>query len=97
MKKNSKQVNETFAEIGGYLAMWRKIYALKAAQVAQRAGISTGTLHKIESGDPSISTAAFLEVAGSLGLLNTLAESLDPLNSDLGRARAGESLPRRIR
>ena len=97
MKKNSQSVNDTFTEIGQHISTWRRIYALKAAQVAQRAGISTGTLHKIENGDPSVSTAALLEVTRSLGLLETLADSLDPLNSDLGRARVNEHLPRRIR
>ena len=38
-----------------------------------------------------------LEVVRSLGLLDKLAESLDPLNSDLGRARVSENMPRRIR
>jgi len=97
MKKNSRAVNDTFTEIGKSLKTWRMIYALKAAQVAGRAGISLGTLHKIENGDPSVSAAAFLEAARSLGLLHTLAESLDPLNSDLGRARVTENMPKRIR
>ena len=97
MKDNSKAVSEAFAEIGEHLKTWRKIYALKAEQIAERAGISHGTLSKIENGDPSISTAAFLEVARSMGLLKTLTDSLDPLNTDLGRARVSENMPRRIR
>ena len=97
MKKTSLQVNNKFSEIGSHLKTWRRLYALKAVQVAERAGISLGTLNKIENGDPSISTAAFLEVVRSLGLLETLADSIDPLNSDMGRARVSESLPKRIR
>ena len=84
-------------QAGENIRMWRKIYRLKASQVAERAGISQGTLHKIEKGDPSVGLSAFLEVLRSLGLLDAFTESLDPLNSDLGRARAGEQLPRRIR
>ena len=97
MKKFSQSVYDASADMGEYLRTWRKIYVLKATQVAERAGISPGTLHKIENGDPSVSMAAFLEVAGSLGLLSVLTDSLDPLNSDLGRARVNESLPERIR
>jgi len=97
MKRTTTQVDSTFAEIGAYLKTWRRVYALKAVQVAERAGISIGTLKKIENGDPSIGTAAFLEVVRSLGLLDTLADSLDPLNTDLGRARVTENLPKRIR
>jgi len=97
MKKTTRAVKETFAITGENLKTWRKLYMLKAEQVAERAGISLGTLSKIENGDPSISTASFLEVLRSLGLLDTLAESLDPLNSDLGRARVSENMPKRIR
>jgi len=97
MKKISGQVNTTFVEIGLHIKTWRRVYQMKSTQVAQRAGISLRTLQKIESGDPSISTAAFLEVIRSLGLLESLADSLDPLNSDLGRARVSDSLPKRIR
>ena len=97
MKRVSQSVHSSFAEAGKSLKTWRKIYALKAAQIAERAGISLGTLHKIENGDPSVSITAFLEVVRSLGLLDTFTESLDPLNSDLGRARVSENLPQRIR
>jgi len=97
MKKISKSVNEASVEIGKSLRTWRMLYALKASQVAERAGISLGTMHKIENGDPSVSSAALLEVARSLGLLDALTESLDPLNSDLGRARVSENMPKRIR
>jgi len=97
MKNTSTHVDKSFAEMGSHLKTWRRIYKLKASQVAERAGISLKTLHKIESGDPSVSTSAFLEVARSLGLLDTLTDSMEPLNSDLGRARVNESLPKRIR
>jgi len=97
MKKTSVQVNTMFVEIGIHIKTWRRVYQMKATQVAQRAGISLRTLNKIENGDPTISTAAFLEVARSLGLLDSLVDSLDPLKTDLGRARVSESLPKRIR
>ena len=97
MKRTSTAVNGAFIEAGQSLKTWRKIYALKAVQVAERAGISLGTLHKIEKGDPSVSVGAFLEVLKSLGLLESFSESLDPLNSDLGRMRMTENLPKRIR
>ena len=97
MKKITNSVQSSFTHAGKHLKAWRMIYMLKATQVAQRAGISLGTLNKIESGDPSVGVAAFLEVTRSLGLLDNLVDSLDPLNSDLGRARVNESLPKRIR
>ena len=97
MKKISKQAYNTAAELGESLKTWRRVYELKASQVAERAGISPGTLSKIENGDPSVSLSAFLEVVKSVGLLDSLTGSLDPLNHDLGRARVTESLPKRVR
>ena len=97
MKVVSSSAHIAFEEIGQSLKTWRRIYELKATQVAQRAGISLGTLSKIENGDPSVSAAAFLEVVRSVGLLDTLIDSLEPLNHDLGRARVTESLPKRVR
>jgi len=98
MKKNrTRKVEDAFAEVGGYIRTWRMIYELKASQVAGRAGISLGTLRKIEQGDPSVGLTAFLEVLRSLGLLDSFTSSLDPLGTDLGRARVSESMPKRIR
>jgi transcriptional regulator with XRE-family HTH domain len=96
-RKATSTVEETFVEVGESIRIWRKLYALKTTQVAERAGISLGTLRKIERGDPSVGLGAFLEVLRSLGLLGVLAESLDPMNSDLGRARITENLPKRVR
>ena len=97
MKRISASVKDATSEIGKSIKTWRMLYQLKATQVAQRAGISLGTLSKIENGDPTISTAAFLEVAKSLGLLDAIVDSIEPLNHDLGRARVNENLPKRIR
>jgi transcriptional regulator with XRE-family HTH domain len=91
------KVADACAEFGASLKTWRLLYELKAVQVAERAGVSLGTLRKIENGDPSVSVGAFMEVARSLGLLAQIAESLDPLNSDLGRARVTDNMPKRIR
>jgi transcriptional regulator with XRE-family HTH domain len=98
MKKNiTPKVINACEEIGASLKTWRILYELKAVQVAERAGISLGTLRKIEKGDPSVGLDAFLEVVRSLGLLVQVTESLDPLNSDLGRARVTENMKQRIR
>jgi transcriptional regulator with XRE-family HTH domain len=91
------KVEIAFKDAGESIRTWRKLYRLKAAQVADRAGISLGTLRKIEKGDPGVGMDAFLEVLRSLGLLDSFTESLDPMNSDLGRARLSENLPERIR
>ncbi|MGA1836850.1 helix-turn-helix transcriptional regulator [Herbiconiux sp. 11R-BC] len=83
--------------IGENLTAWRKLQGLTAEQLAERAGMSRGTLRKIEQGDPGVSLEGFLSVASSLGLLDQIAKATDPYETDLGRARADEVLPQRVR
>ncbi|GAB4233056.1 MAG: hypothetical protein OHK0028_08690 [Deltaproteobacteria bacterium] len=63
--------------------------------VCVRAGISKPTLAKIESGDPSVSLGAYLNVLRVLGLLDDL--DLIAKEDALGRRLQDESLPRRKR
>lgn len=84
-------------EIGLDFAGWRKVLGLTAAQVADRADITRDTLRKLEHGDPTVSFHVVLRVARALGILETLTKALDPLDADLGRARAGQLERKRVR
>lgn len=84
-------------EIGLDFAGWRKILGLTAAQVADRADITRDTLRKLEHGDPTVSFHVVLRVARALGVLETITKALDPLDTDLGRARAGQLERKRVR
>lgn len=84
-------------DIGADFAGWRRILGLTAEQVADRADITRDTLRKLEHGDPSVGFHIVLRVARALGILDTLTEALDPLRTDLGRARADMLLRKRIR
>lgn len=84
-------------EIGEDFAGWRKILGLTAQQVADRADITRDTLRKLEHGDPTVSFHGVLRVARALGILEAMTEALDPLNTDLGRARAGLLDRKRVR
>jgi transcriptional regulator with XRE-family HTH domain len=96
-KNKNKKTEEAMVEIGEYLRTWRLMHGLKASQVAERARISLGTYSKIEHGKTSVGMLAFLETLRSLGLLDRFVDSLDPYETDLGRARADEHLPKRVR
>jgi transcriptional regulator with XRE-family HTH domain len=93
----SSRVQAGAVSIGEQLVVWRKLHGLTAAQVAERAGISRGTLRRVEVGDAGVSLQAFLSVARALGVLESVVTALDPYETDLGRARADEILPRRVR
>ena len=91
------RIQQAAAEIGQQLAAWRKLRGLTAAEVAQRAGIARSTLSKIESGNSGVSFESVLRVAQVLGILESVVLSTDPYETDLGRARADETLPKRVR
>lgn len=91
------KVSAAAISMGEQLAAWRKLQSLTAVQVAERAGIGRSTLTKIESGDAGVSFAAVLKVARALGILEALVAATDPYETDLGRARADEALPMRVR
>lgn len=80
-----------------HLATWRKLHRLTAQQLAERAGVSRSTLSKLENGDSSVGFDVVLRVARALGVLQRLENALDPLETDLGRARLEQRLPQRIR
>jgi transcriptional regulator with XRE-family HTH domain len=102
MAKNSKwptpvAVQRALRQLGDDVVTWRKLQRLTAAQVADRAGIHVNTLRSLEHGDGSVSLENTLRVARALGLLDKLAIALDPYATDVGRLRADERLPERVR
>jgi transcriptional regulator with XRE-family HTH domain len=66
------------------------------AQVAERAGVGVNTVQRLEKGEGS-TLENVLRVARALGVLEALTASLDPYQTDLGRLRADEALPERVR
>jgi transcriptional regulator with XRE-family HTH domain len=79
------------------LQAWRKLRGLTQAQLAERAGISRDTVIRLEGGDGSVSFENVLSVIRALGVLDGVLASLDPFETDLGRARSEERLPLRVR
>jgi len=96
-RPTSRRVVDAARDIGEQLVVWRKILGLTASQVADRAGIARGTLARIEHGDPGVSLAGFLSVVQALGQLDRVIDAVDPYETDLGRARADQVLPKRVR
>jgi transcriptional regulator with XRE-family HTH domain len=83
--------------MGQDLAIWRRLRGLTAAQVAERAGIARNTLRDLETGRGTVSLENFLRVARALGILDALSAATDPYSTDIGRLRAEERLPERVR
>lgn len=78
---------------GDNLRLARLRRRLGTQLVAERAGISRPTLHKIEQGDPSVAMGNYFAVMNALGL----AEEVGKLAADdeLGRLIQDRDMPKR--
>ncbi|MGO2053831.1 XRE family transcriptional regulator [Arthrobacter sp. MYb211] len=74
-------------KLGASLQEWRIILGLTQELVAERAGISRSTLIKLEQG-AGAKLETFLVVAKVLGIVDRINDAVEPLNTDLGRARS---------
>jgi transcriptional regulator with XRE-family HTH domain len=83
--------------VGDHVSGWRKLRGLTQAQLADRAGVHRETISRLERGDGGVSLENLLRVLRGLGVLELLPRALDPYESDVGRLRSDEQLPRRVR
>ena len=99
MKKAKRELlpsqRRILAGVGENLRYARLRRDLSSEQVAERAGISRGTLVKIERGDSGVALGFYLRVLVALGLEKDL--SLVALDDELGRALQDAKLPVRKR
>lgn len=91
------RIDRQITDFGEHVRGWRMVLGLTAQQVAERADITRDTLRKIETGDPSVSFRNVAQVLRALGVLDQAVDAIDPLNSDIGRLRAGSLTKKRAR
>lgn len=90
-------VRRAAREIGAHFVAWRKLRDLTVEQVADRAGVSVATVKRLASDPGSVSVENMLRIARALGVLDRVVAASDPFSTDIGRLRAGEQLPERVR
>ena len=90
-------VRRALRDIGGHLQAWRKLRGLTQNQLADRAGVDRKSLMRVERGDGGVSFEIVLRVLHGLGVLDSVPATVDPFGTDVGRLRADEQLPRRVR
>lgn len=96
MSQPPRPVVRAMARLGDDLRTWRRLQRLTIAQVADRADVSRDTVLRLEKGG-SVSSENLLRITRALGVLEQLAGAVDPHASDVGRLRADEMLPERVR
>jgi DNA-binding transcriptional regulator LsrR (DeoR family) len=81
-KPLSPALRRALRDVADDVVVWRKLRGLTQAQLADRAGVSRDTLVRVLRG---------------LGVLDSVHRALDPYETDVGRMRSDEQLPRRVR
>lgn len=90
-------VRRALRDLGGQVTAWRKLRGLTQNQVADRAGIDRKSVMRVERGDGAVSLEVTLRVLHVLGVLDPAVKALDPYETDVGRLRADDQLPSRVR
>lgn len=90
-------VRRALQDISDSVSRWRRLRGLTQAQLAERAGVSRGVARRLEAGDGGVSVENLLRILRALGVAGLLTDALDPLSSDIGRLRAEQELPERVR
>jgi transcriptional regulator with XRE-family HTH domain len=95
-KRTPQTVTKALVTIGEDISTWRKLRRLTVAELADRADVSPVTIYHLEKGQGS-TLESLLRVARALGVLELITSAANPYNSDVGRLRADDILPERVR
>lgn len=96
MSRSPIPVERAMRVIARNLDLARRQQRVTMDLLSQRADISVPTLRKLlNEGKGSLDT--FLRVTRILGLMDGVAAATDPLNTPVGRLRANEDTPSRVR
>jgi transcriptional regulator with XRE-family HTH domain len=82
--------------IGDHVMTWRRLRHLTLQEVADRADVGVSTVLRLERGE-GVNLENLLKVARALGILDLVTQAWDPYATDVGRLRADQSLPERVR
>lgn len=89
-------VNRAMRTVASNLDLARRQQRVTVDLLAERAGLSVPTVRKMLN-EGKGSFESFLRVARILGFLDLVTEATDPLNTPLGKIRADEDTPLRVR
>jgi len=90
-------IRRALRDIGASIQAWRKLRGLTQSQLADRAAVARTTLIRLENDNGNVSLENALRVLNALGVLEKVPQAVDPYETDLGRLRADEQLPDRVR
>ena len=89
-------VSRAMRTIAANLDLARRQQRITLDLLAERANLSVPTVRRLLS-EGAGTFENFLRVARILGLLQVVEDATDPLNTPIGRARAEQDVPKRVR
>ena len=89
-------VARTMRTIASHLDLARRQQRITADLLAERANLSVPTVRKLLN-EGAGSLENFLRVARILGFLQEIEDATDPLRTPIGRIRAEQDTPQRVR
>lgn len=90
-------VERSLRQFGVHISTWRKLQRITADELAERAGVSRGTVYALEHGRGNPSLTNVLRVLRAIGVMDTVVSAADPYATEVGRLRIDEVLPERVR
>jgi len=90
-------VRRALRDFGSHVQAWRKLRGLTQNQLADRAGVDRKTIMRVERSDGAVGLEIVFRVLHALGVLESVPKAVDPYETDVGRLRADDQLPRRVR
>ena len=89
-------VSRAMRTIAANLDLARRQQRITLELLAERANLSVPTVRRLLN-EGAGTLENFLRVARILGLLQGVEDATDPLNTPIGRARAEQDVPKRVR
>ena len=90
-------VRRAILKLGDDIQCARRRRRIPTELMAERAGVSRTTLHKIEKGEAGVSLKRYASVLFVLGMIERLSDLADVTHDTLGLDLEDERLPKRIR
>lgn len=96
LKIGSPGAKRALEELGSNLRTARLKRRISIKGFAERAGVSTSTIIRLEKGDGGVSIGTLAMVCLVLGEIDRIADFLDPGSDDTGLILDKQTLPKRI-
>ena len=89
-------VSRAMRKVATNLDLARRQQRITLELLAERANLSVPTVRKLLN-DGAGTFENFLRIARILGMLEEIVDATDPLRTPIGRARAEQDVPKRVR